>query len=196
MPVTSWKVLLLAGASGTGKSRVGYPLARHYGIPLVEVDDIVEALLAMTTPGQQPLLHHWRTHPEAAGLPVDDIVELQIATARALVPAVDAVVSNHLETDTPVIVEGDYLLPHLAVREGVAGIVLHEPDPGQLVENYLRREPGAGEQRKRAEVSARYGDWLAGRAVEAGVPVVAARPWDGSVRRITGLLGGEASAAV
>ncbi|MBB5965385.1 hypothetical protein [Planomonospora venezuelensis] len=186
----NWKVLLIAGASGTGKSRVSYPLARHYGVPIVEVDDIVEALQAMTTPEQQPLLHHWRTRPEDADLPADEIAALQAAVAEALVPAVEAVVANHLETGTPAVVEGDYLLPRLAVREGVAGIVLHEPDPEQLVENYLRREPGAGEQRGRAVASARYGDWLAERAGEAGVPVVAARPWDDSVRRIIDVLGG------
>ena len=64
-----WSVLLLCGASGTGKTQVSYPLARHYGVPIVEVDDLVEALQAMTTPEQQPILHYWRTHPEAARLP-------------------------------------------------------------------------------------------------------------------------------
>ncbi|MFC7644403.1 hypothetical protein ACFQX6_29650 [Streptosporangium lutulentum] len=99
---------------------MSYPLARHYGIPIVEVDDLVEALQAMTTPEQQPLLHYWRTHPEAARLAPADIVDLQVAVAEALVPAVEAVVGNHLETDTPVIIEGDYLLPGFAARGSFA----------------------------------------------------------------------------
>ncbi|MET8338474.1 hypothetical protein ABZV14_39250 [Streptosporangium canum] len=200
-----WRVLLLCGASGAGKSRVGYPLARHYGTPIVEVDDLVEALQAMTTPRQQPLLHHWRTHPEAALLPPADVVELQIAIAEALIPAVDAVVGNHLETDTPVIIEGDYLLPAFAVRDSFAGVpaggqvaavVLREPDEAQLLENYRRREPGGGEQLHRARVSALHGERLAVQAAEAGVPVVAARPWDDVFRRVVATLGGASLPAV
>jgi 2-phosphoglycerate kinase len=188
-----WSVLLLCGASGTGKTQVSYPLARHYGVPIVEVDDLVEALQAMTTPEQQPILHYWRTHPEAARLPPADIADLQVAVAEALVPAVDAIVGNHLETDTPVIIEGDYLLPSLATRDGFAGIpakgrvaavVLHEPDEAQIVANYLRREPGLGEQFQRARVSALYGDRLAGQAAEAGVPTVTARPWTDVIERV------------
>ncbi|MFC4060910.1 hypothetical protein ACFOWE_21615 [Planomonospora corallina] len=214
--VGGWKVLLLGGASGTGKSQVSYPLARRYGVALVELDDIVEALQAVTTPEQQPLLHYWRTHPEAAHLPPDEIVRLQIATCEALAPAVEAVVANHLETGTSVVIEGDYLLPSLAAelvrrsvgagqgtgrnagrgadgtaggRGEVAAVFLHEPDRARLVENYRRREPGAGEQTGRAEVSARYGDWLAARAAEAGVPVVPARPWDDTLQRVVEALG-------
>ncbi len=177
------------GASGVGKSAVSYPLARRLGWPLVEVDDIVEALHAMTTPEQQPDLHYWSTHPEEAGqLPVDRIVRLQIRVAQALLPAVRAVVENHLETDTPVVVEGDYLLP-LPPTPGVRGVVLHEPDAAQLVTNYLVREPEAGAQTTRAEASLRYGQWLVDQAKSAGVPVVAARPWGTALERVVAALG-------
>jgi len=40
----SWTVTLVCGASGVGKSSVAIPLARQYGTPLAEVDDIVMAL--------------------------------------------------------------------------------------------------------------------------------------------------------
>jgi hypothetical protein len=67
-------------------------------------------------------------------------------------------------------------------------VFLHEPDPGQLVANYLLREPDEGEQRSRAQVSAHYGDWLAARADEHGIPVVAARPWATTLNRLCALL--------
>jgi 2-phosphoglycerate kinase len=57
-PHGAWKVLLICGPSGVGKTRLSYPLAHRFGVPIVEVDDAVEALLAMTTPEQQPELHH------------------------------------------------------------------------------------------------------------------------------------------
>jgi hypothetical protein len=61
-------------------------------------------------------------------------------------------------------------------------------DADQLTRNYRIREPDAGQQRSRAEVSARYGDWLAGRAAARGVPVVSARPWSTLLDRLRTLL--------
>ena len=161
-PTPQSPVLLLAGASGTGKSAVSYPLARRLGVALLELDDIVEALQAMTTPRQLPELHYWATHPEAAELPAERIVELQIALAEALLPAVHAVVANHLETRAPVLIEGDYLLPG-PLPAGARMVLLDEPDeaaarqlpaaravrrpathpgPGQLRLRPLARRPG------------------------------------------------------
>ncbi|MEU4547483.1 hypothetical protein [Nonomuraea dietziae] len=178
-------IILIGGASGTGKSQVSYPLARRLASPIVEIDDIVEALQAMTTPEQLPALHYWRANPEAVHLPPERIVEMQISVARALVPAVRAVVANHLETMTPVVVEGDYLLPSTAAElDGVRAVFLHEGDEEQIAENYRRREPAAGAQHGRAMVSRLYGDWLASQAEAAGVPVVPARPWDDVLERV------------
>ncbi|QDQ16808.1 hypothetical protein FH965_39015 [Streptomyces spectabilis] len=167
-----------------GKTTVSRALARRFDTPVVEVDDIVEALLAVTRPEHLPELHFWRTHPEAAYEAPESVVERQIAIARALLPAVEAVVANHVDTDTPVIVEGDYLLPELAVADGpVRAVFVHEDDTAQVVANYLAREPDAGPQQHRADVSVLYGSWLADRARASGVPVVASRPWHDLPRR-------------
>jgi hypothetical protein len=177
------RVVLLLGASGVGKSSVSYPLAVRLGWPLVELDDIVEAVQALTTPEQLPQLHYWRTHPEAAQAPPDAIVQRQISLARALAPAVSAIVDNHVTTDTPVVLEGDYLLPVPDVA-GVRAVLLHEPDSAQIAANLLVREPAQGPQYGRAEVARAYGEWLVGQAVGAGVPVVPARPWTTALDRV------------
>jgi 2-phosphoglycerate kinase len=190
---TAWTVLLIGGPSGTGKTRLSYPLARHFGVPIVEVDDIVEALQAMTTPDQQPALHHWASHPEAAELPPEGILKLHLAVVEALEPGLAAVVANHLETDTPVIIEGDYLSPRFAARETfngvaangrVASVFLHEPNEDRLVANFAGREPADGEQRGRARVSVLFGEWLAGQAAQPGIPIIQPRPWTSLVRRV------------
>ncbi|MCK7621672.1 hypothetical protein MUU72_00750 [Streptomyces sp. RS10V-4] len=174
-----WRVLVVGGASGMGKTGVGRALARRYGVPVVEVDDLVEALLAVTRPEHLPEVHVWRTHPEAAHQAPESVVERQIAIARALAPAIEAVVANHVGTDTPVILEGDYVLPGPASLAGpVRAVFLHEDDEAQVAANYLRREPESGPQRHRARVSVRYGRWLAAQARAAGVPVLAPRPWE------------------
>jgi 2-phosphoglycerate kinase len=195
----AWTVLLIGGASGTGKTRLSYPLARRFGVAIVEVDDIVEALHAMTTPEQQPALHYWTTHPEAARLLPEGILQIHLAVAESLAPALAAVVANHLETDTPVIIEGDYLLPGFAASDSfgglpaigqVASLFLHEPDEVQLVANYSGREQGEGEQQTRARVSALFGEWLAAEAARYGVPVIRPRPWSSLERRALAVLGG------
>jgi len=194
----AWTVLLIGGASGTGKTSLSSQLAVRLGVPIVEVDDIVEALLAMTTPDQQPALHYWSTHPEAARLPPDGILQLHLAVAESLAPALAAVVANHLETDTQVIIEGDYLVPGFAARdrfqdisaEGkVRSIFLHEPDAEQLVANYSGREPEDGEQSVRANVSVLFGAWLAAECVRHGVPMIRARPWTSLERRVLDTVG-------
>ncbi|WP_409240302.1 hypothetical protein [Streptomyces sp. PA5.6] len=180
-----WRVLVVGGASGMGKTGVGRALARRYDVPVVEVDDIVEALLAVTLPEHLPDVHFWRTHPEAAHQAPESVVERQIAIAEALEPAIEAVVANHVGTDTPVILEGDYILPRPATPDGpVRAVFLHEDDEEQVTANYLRREPEAGPQRHRARVSVLYGRWLAAQARAAGVPVVGPRPWEDLADRV------------
>ncbi|MFG2178351.1 hypothetical protein ACGFLS_06475 [Streptomyces abikoensis] len=180
-----WRVLIVGGASGMGKTGVGRALARRYDVPVVEVDDIVEALLAVTLPEHLPEVHFWRTHPEAARQTPESVVERQIAIAEALAPAIEAVVANHVGTDTPVILEGDYILPTPATTKGpVRAVFLHEDDERQVTANYLRREPEAGPQRHRARVSVLYGRWLAAQARAAEVPVVAPRPWEDLASRV------------
>ncbi|MGW2302297.1 hypothetical protein [Streptomyces sp. NPDC001809] len=190
-----WRVLVVGGASGMGKTGVARALARRYGVPVVEVDDIVEALLAVTRPEHLPEVHFWRTRPEAARWAPEAVVERQIAIAEALAPAVDAVVANHVGTDTPVVLEGDYLLPRVAAPGGpVRGLFLHEDDEARVTVHYLHREPDAGPQRHRARVSVLYGRWLASRAREVGVPVLAPRPWADLAERVGRVLGEESVA--
>ncbi|MFC8509525.1 hypothetical protein ACFU3J_06555 [Streptomyces sp. NPDC057411] len=185
-----WRVLVVGGASGMGKTQVSRDLARRYDVPVVELDDVVEALLAVTRPEHLPEVHYWRTHPDAAGLAPEFVVERQIDIARALAPAVEAVVANHVETDTPVIIEGDYVLPSLAAGRGpVRGVVVHEDSEAQVVSNYLAREPHEGRQHHRAQVSVLYGRWLSAQARAAGVPVVAPRPWTDLSGRVHQIIG-------
>ncbi|MFD9904626.1 hypothetical protein [Streptomyces sp. NPDC059063] len=189
--VPEWRVLVVGGASGMGKTGVSRALARRYGVPVVEVDDIVEALLAVTLPEHLPEVHFWRTHPEAARQAPESVAQRQIAIAQALAPAIEAVVANHVGTDTPVILEGDYVLPAAATPAGpVRAVFLHEDDEAQVTANYLRREPEAGPQRHRARASVLYGRRLAARARAVGVPVIAPRPWGDLAGRVAEAVAG------
>ncbi|MEU6148593.1 hypothetical protein ABZ816_01180 [Actinosynnema sp. NPDC047251] len=189
--MAQWRVLLLGGASGSGKSALSYPVARARGAALVEVDDLVVALQSITTAEQQPALHHWLTRSDA-GMSAEEVTAAQVALARAIEPALAAVITNHLKTDLPLVLEGDYLLPAFCARwtgGAVRPVFVHEPDAGQLERNYASREPAAGVQRKRAADSAHYGDRLAAEAAGLGLPVLAARPWADALDRLARAVG-------
>jgi len=165
-------------------------LAARYGMSLAEADDMVTAVKAMVGSGQQPLLHYWDTHPQARSWSAEQIADLHVAVADVLRPAFAAVIADHVESGTPVVMEGDYLLPELATAHAgaVRAVVLTEPEQPQLMANYRSREPDHGEQRHRARVSVLIGARLAGRAHQHGIAVVPARPWADQLDRIDAAL--------
>ncbi|MYS85992.1 hypothetical protein GTZ85_38715 [Streptomyces sp. SID5474] len=186
-------MLLLGGASGLGKSRAAAELAREAGAFVVEFDDVVGAVQAITDVRTHPDLHHFN-RPDTTPPSPDRELELQIATATALEPAVVGVVSNRLTVPVPAVVEGDYITPAAAgraIRAGAAAgrriraVFLHEDDVAQVVANYAEREPEHGHQTQRAEVGVRYSHWLADQAEQHGLPVVACRPWHTLTTRVT-----------
>ncbi len=182
-----WDVFVIAGASGVGKSHLSYQLARRFGAPIVEVDDLFRAIESVTTPEQHPAIHYWRTHPEAAEAGPERILELLLDVSRAMRPAVAAVIRNHIETRMPIVLEGDYILPECIADfpDRVKSVFLIEDDPDQLVRNLLAREPEAGEQRTRADVGVLFSRWLIDECRRHGTVVLPVRPWDTLVARAT-----------
>ena len=182
-----WQVLLLGGASGTGKTAVSYRLAQYFGVGLTEVDDFQVLLERMTTPEQQPALHFWRTHPAPDQLSATEIMEQGLEVGQVMASGLEAVIANHLEEQTPVVLEGDFIHPTLAAQKTFSGIpndgqvravFLYESDEQQLLTNFLQREPESGPQIVRARVSWLYGQWLKQEAERLNLPVLPARPWD------------------
>jgi 2-phosphoglycerate kinase len=186
-----WVVTLVCGASGVGKTEIARRLAARYGVPLGEVDDIVTALQAMTTPEQQPVLHAFRTGSTVYDT-AEEIVAVHFAVIDTLAPAMRAVIADHLEFAAPVVFEGDYLTPELAVEFGtrVRAVVVAEGEASHIVANFRAREPASGQQESRAQVSVLVNAELARRAKECGAPVVPARPWATGLDRADAALGG------
>ena len=182
----SWEVLLIGGASGTGKTSVAYRLAHHFAVGITAVDDFQVILERMTTPEQQPVLHFWRTHPDPGLLTAEDIMRQGLEVVSAMTPALQAVIGDHLETKVPVVLEGDFIAPALAAQHSFDGqsnagrvraVFLYEPDEPQILDNFSQREPETGIQAKRARVSWLQGQWLARECGRIGIPAVPARPW-------------------
>ncbi len=157
-----------------------------YAARWAATDDLVAAVKAMTTYEQQPHLHYWDRHPGARSWAPAEIAKLHQAVADAVRPAFEAVIADHVESATRVVLEGDYLVPELqaAFGDAVRAVVLDELDVERLVDNYRAREPGNGEQRYRAQVSTQVGAQLAQRATRCRIPVVTARPWTDCIDRL------------
>jgi 2-phosphoglycerate kinase len=185
MRISNWDVLLIGGASGVGKSSLAYPLARNLDVAIAEADDLFHAVEAMTTPEQLPALHYWRTHPEAELLPPERILELHLAACRTLVPAIAAVIRNHIETRMPVVLEGDYILPANVLASGprTRAVFLVEHDEARIVANLSAREPSIVPQNKRARVSFLFGQWLRTECARYSLPVIAPRPFETVLER-------------
>ena len=191
-----WQVLVFGGASGVGKTMVSYRLAQHFAVGLTEMDDFHIVLKRMTTPEQQPALHFFRLHA-AEVLRMDDEQMLAhiLAASEAMSAAMELVIGNHLASNAPVVLEGDFLLPSLAVRPAYDGIpadgqvravFLYEEDEQQILRNYRARE--GTDQPHRARVSWYHSEWLRREAGRLGLPAVPARPWDTVLERVTAAL--------
>ncbi len=142
-------MLLLGGASGTGKTGVAYRLARDLGVGVAAVDDLVAVLQRLSTPEQLPALHFWESHPNPGSLSAGDIQQQGTEIACVMMSALEAVIENHLQEGTPTVVEGDFIHPALAGRSTfgeqpnngrVRAVFLLEDDVDQLVRNFADRE--------------------------------------------------------
>ena len=181
-----WQVLLLGGASGVGKTSVSYRLARHFGAGLTEVDDFQVILEKMTTPEQMPLLHFWRTHKDEFSHWTEEkrLAHFIRVCAEVFGPALEAVIANHLESKTPVVLEGDFILPALAklpkydniVSSGqVKALFIYEDNETRIARNYATRE--GREQTGRARSSWLFSEWLRQECARLKIPAIPARPW-------------------
>jgi 2-phosphoglycerate kinase len=185
-------VLLIGGPSGTGKTSLAFRLARHFAVGLTAIDDFQVVLERMTTPEQQPVLHFWRTHPHPGTLTSEEIMRQGLEVARAMTPALEAVIGDHLASNLPTVLEGDFIEPVLAIQPSFDGqsndgrvraVFLYEPDERRILDNFSQREPEAGIQAKRARVSWLQGQWLAKECGRIGIPALPARPWRTLFRR-------------
>jgi 2-phosphoglycerate kinase len=182
----SWDVLLIGGASGVGKTQVSYRLAQHFGVGITEIDDFQVILERMTTPKQQPVLHLFPTNPDAFfRMNEEEKLTFAISYGEVMSEPLEYVIANHLDGGSPIVLEGDFLLPSLAVKPAFDGtlaggrvraIFIYEDDEDQIGRNYLSRE---GEpQPGRARASWRHSEWLRQEAERLSVPALAARPWE------------------
>jgi 2-phosphoglycerate kinase len=197
----SWKVLLIGGNSGAGKTAISRRLARRFSVGLAEVDDFRLVLERMTTPEQQPALFRLLAllDVNAQSLASPQVAcDALVEAAQVVSHALEIVVANHVATNTPTILEGDGIVPATAAQRVFAGcdvdhavraVFLVEQEKTQLLQNAFDKGRGferlpADFQEHYIDTSWLYGQWLQRNAVRHGLPVVPPRPWETLEERV------------
>ena len=201
-----WRVLLIGGGSGAGKTVVAQELARRFGVSVLLVDDVRLAIQQVTTPAQLPDLHTFVSDQQAAQRTPELMHDGLVAVGRAIAPALKIVVAHHVVVAGagPIIIEGDGILPELASQRRfqelkhfwglqtgreVRAVFLFEPDEEAIFQNMRTRDRGfqdlaPDEQRTIARASWLYGQWLRQEALAHELPTVPARPWETLTERV------------
>lgn len=187
-----WKILLIGGSSGVGKTAISREIGLRYGIPWLQVDDLRLAFQwsRVILPEHTDALYLFQ-NPDAWQLSSEEFCKGLIAVGEVMSPAIEIVIDNHVSTDAPIVIEGDGILPSLFARPivqkhvqsgHVRGVFLLESDEEVLSANMLARRRGTAamlESELRTEARAKwlYGQWLAAKANRFGTPALEARPW-------------------
>jgi hypothetical protein len=201
-----WRVLLLGGNSGAGKTVVAQELAKRFGVSVLLVDDVRLAIQQVTTPAQLPDLHIFVSDQQAALRSPELMRDGLVAVGRAMVPALKIIVAHHVVVvgAGPIIVEGDGILPELASQHRyeelkhfwglqtgreVRAAFLLELDEDIIFQNMHTRDRGfqdlaPDEQHTIARGSWLYGQWLQQEALAHGLPAVPSRPWETLTERV------------
>jgi 2-phosphoglycerate kinase len=201
---TNWKVLLIGGSSGVGKSSVARQLGRHLGTSWLAVDDLRLALQRSRTilPEKTEALYFFEETQEVWSLPPDQLRDRLIALGQVMSPALEVVIENHVDTADPVVIEGDAVLPSLFTRPSVRArtssgqvqaVFLVEPEEDVLLAHMdaryrVRARHNEAQLRAMAHVRWLHGRWLADEARSSGLPVLEPHPWETLAQRIVAAL--------
>lgn len=200
-------VLLLGGATGTGKSSLATELAYRLGISRITSTDVVRQVMrAFFAPALMPTLH---TSSFEAGEVLRRAVQPDDERERALVGFIQqadqvavgaaAVVDRAVVEGLSTVIEGVHLVPGLVSpdpvpRAVVVQVLLTIPDETAHQAHFVARDRTSGQERAlhryldRFEDIRRVQDYLVSRAERAGIPVVDATDADQALRAVLDLI--------
>lgn len=195
----NWNILLIAGSSGTGKTRTAKALAYQLGIECAQLDDFRLLAENISSPSQQPALHVLNDAQLADQLSPEMMCEKLIDVACVMSRAIEPVIAHHIATQQPLIIEGDGLLPDLGIQQHyfnlyvlpkqVRLVLLHETDEQTILRNILGRKRGIDHrpqemQRKQARAAWLFGEWLRQKAMHHNLPIIKPTPWQTLIDRV------------
>jgi 2-phosphoglycerate kinase len=190
-----WSALLVAGASGTGKTTVAKAISRDLGVAWVQVDDLRLALqfsgARLPDDAATEALRFFTRAPNPWALPAERLADALVATGKAMADAIAVVTGNHIVQGDPAVIEGDGILPGIVDRPDLRGhlasgalrmVVLAPASEAELLASMVARgrgehlDPSSPEARRIAAMNWRFSQWLVAEAASRGIPVVPTQP--------------------
>jgi 2-phosphoglycerate kinase len=190
--MTDWRVLLIAGPSGTGKSTAAQAIGRRLGISVLQADEVRLALQRVTTVASHPALHRFLDAHAALWNDPAQYAEALVAVAEAVSRALEPVIEHRSGRPDAgrLIIEGDGILPALVHhRSHVRAVVVVERDASALRSRMARRGRGFEALAPHAQTTAvrgtlRFAEAMEASAAAARVPTLEAAPLCGLPDRI------------
>jgi 2-phosphoglycerate kinase len=186
-----WKVLLIGGSSGVGKSTIARKFTEYYGIPLMEVDDIRIALQQIVKQEDHPDLFTFiKNQGRLNTYTTHELVEKLIAVGNILTPVLKQIIKKHIIYNEPMVMEGDSILPELiSLVSGpeVRSVFLYD-DKENIEERTKRRSRGGILSEKNFDIevmlSFRYGEYIKEQAQKKNLNVIQVSPIETVFERI------------
>ncbi len=150
--MTNNKLILIGGAPGAGKTTLGQALAVKLGVTSLTIDDLVTAVVAVTTPETHPGIHALRKGPHTdyfTNSSVDELIADATLRHEASWPMVQQLIQKYTKQKRGIVIDGWHMRP-----EWVAELQLENVWAGWLV-----IDPNVLEARERRNEA-----WLKGSA--------------------------------
>jgi 2-phosphoglycerate kinase len=176
-------VILIGGATGTGKSTVATEIAYRLGITRVNSTDFIrQTMRAFFSHDFMPSIHYSSFEAGVAMPEADDpLVAGFLEQSRNVLVGVQASIERALQEGWSMVLEGVHLVPGLlpAIEGGAvsSACVLKICDETAHAQHFFSREAGGAERPMakyldRFDEIRRLQDYIAGRAERRGVPVI------------------------
>jgi 2-phosphoglycerate kinase len=172
-------ILLIGGATGTGKSTVATEVAHRLGINRVTSTDIVrQTLRAFFAPEYMPSIH--RSSFDAGS--DESLVNGFLEQTKNVVIAVEAAIERAVQEGWSMVLEGVHLVPGMLPLDGDDAIVIHcvlsiQDEDVHASHFWIRGATSHGlrpvqKYLERLDDIRRLQDFIVERARETGVPVI------------------------
>ncbi|MBE0410523.1 MAG: hypothetical protein IBX69_12415 [Anaerolineales bacterium] len=195
----NWKVLLIGGSSGVGKTLVARELANYLSLSLLLLDDVRLALQQATSKETHPELHVFLNYETEQWRNSESIYVDWMTVGQAMVNPLIAIIRHHISVPDAgaIIIEGDGILPivsnQFSESKDICTVFIVEPNEKQLLHNLQFRGRGFNDGDKMAQegfahASWLYGQWLAQEADKLELPVINAQPQQTILERLLSIV--------
>ncbi|GJM41023.1 MAG: hypothetical protein DHS20C20_13050 [Ardenticatenaceae bacterium] len=129
------KLILIGGTPGAGKTTLGKALAVKLGVTSLTIDDLVTAVIGVTTPETHPGIHALRKGPHTeyyTNSSVDQLIADATLRHKGTWPMVQQLINKYVNLKRGIVIDGWHIRPKwvadLKQKNVWAGWIVIDPD--------------------------------------------------------------------